>query len=85
MTIETIAHLRLQQLHGLCTTYPTYRIHFGYDEHERLKWTARLRTPVRKGIQRAGVPVITRPDAIALATALAWQAPPIHRRPVPHA
>ncbi|MFI7452397.1 hypothetical protein ACIBQX_33225 [Nonomuraea sp. NPDC049714] len=69
-----IQDLRDRQLAVLRGTYPAWDIALERDSTERLWWTAVSRRPLTVELMAEGVMRIVRcEDAIALATALAWQ------------
>lgn len=66
--------LRDRQLAVLRGTYPAWDIALDRDFRERLRWTAVPRRPLTVEFVAEGVMRIVHcEDAIALATALAWQ------------
>lgn len=70
-----IQDLRDQQLAVLRGTYPAWDIALERDSVERLWWIAVPRRPLTVELVAEGVaPIVRGEDAIALATALAWQA-----------
>jgi hypothetical protein len=71
-----------RQLSTLRNTYPAWDIHCEWDAVGQVWWrTAKLRRPVTPDKAEAGVrPTVRQPDAIALASALAWQSHLIHSR-----
>jgi hypothetical protein len=68
-----------RQLSTLRTTFPAWDIERERDPAGRMWWTARLRRPLTADMAVAGVlRTVQRPDAIALAGALAWQTALLH-------
>ena len=71
--------LRARQLAVLCTTYPAWDVDCERDPSGHLWWTAELRRPITLELVTAGVMrTVQREDAIALASALAWQSALVH-------
>lgn len=72
----------VRQLATLANTYPGWDIDRHRDEVGREWWAAVLRRPVTVEMRAAGVAAtIRQPDAITLASTLAWQTAVVHRFP----
>jgi hypothetical protein len=71
--------LRGRQLSVLRNTYPGWDIEYEPDAAGRMWWKARLRPSYTLEMATAGVlQFVERPDAIALASTLAWQTALVH-------
>jgi len=71
--------LRSRQLSVLRNTYPGWRIEYEPDSAGRMWWTSRLLPQFTLEMSVAGVlRFIRQPDAIALASMLAWQTALVH-------
>lgn len=63
-----------RQLSTLRNTYPAWDVQHVRDASGHVRWIATLREPLTAAMDAAGVlAYVLRPDAIALAAALAWQ------------
>jgi hypothetical protein len=68
-----------QQLSTPRNTYPAWDIDREQDASGQVWWTAVLRRALTVELTAAGVlPTVRQPDAIALASTLAWQSALLH-------